>query len=107
MPSELISFSPTLAPAPMTKLNSPAGISCFAIISVNRTALAGVRFAGFQMTALPKAKAGAIFQEAVAVGKFQGLMTVTTPMGSRRTSISTPGRTESAVSPICLKTSAA
>jgi len=47
-------------------------MSCFEIISVNATALAGVRFAGFHITALPKASAGAIFQLAVAVGKFHG-----------------------------------
>ena len=63
--------------------------------------------AGFQSTALPKASAGAIFQLAVAVGKFQGEMTATTPTGSRRTSISMPSRTESAVSPIWRRVSAA
>ena len=63
------------------------------MISVRATALAGVRFAGFQTTALPKASAGAIFHEGVATGKFHGLMMATTPTGSRRTSISMPERT--------------
>ena len=52
------------------------------------------------MTLLPKANAGAIFHTAVAVGKFQGEMIATTPTASRVTSTLTPGRTESAVSPI-------
>ena len=51
--------------------------------------------------------AGAIFQLAVAVGKFQGLTMPTTPTGSRRTSISMPSRTLSALSPIWRRTSAA
>ena len=69
------------------------------MISVSATALAGVRFAGFHTTALPKASAGAIFQAGVATGKFHGLTMATTPTGSRRTSISIPGRTLSARSP--------
>ena len=87
-------------PAPMTRLNRPAGTAWREMISASAQALAGVRLAGFQMTALPKASAGAIFQLAVATGKFHGEITTTTPTGSRRTSTSMPARTESAVSPI-------
>ena len=75
-------------------------MSCLEIISVKATALAGVKFAGFQITAFPKANAGAIFQLAVAVGKFQGEIIATVPIGSLRISISIPGLTESAVSPV-------
>ena len=57
------------------------------MISPRATAEAGTRFAGFQMTAFPKASAGAIFQTAVAVGKFQGLIMATTPTGSRNEKI--------------------
>ncbi len=77
------------------------------MISVKATALAGVRFAGFQITLLPNAKAGAIFQAAVAVGKFQGEIMAMTPTASRVTSTDTPGLTESALSPIWRSTSAA
>ena len=77
------------------------------MISVSDQALAGTALAGLNTTALPKASAGAIFQAAVAMGKFHGVMMATTPTGSRRVSISTPGRTESAVSPIWRSTSAA
>ena len=93
------SLWPTALPCPVTRLKRPAGMSCFTMISVSATALAGVRFAGFHTTALPKASAGAIFQAGVATGKFHGLMMATTPTGSRRTSISIPGRTLSARSP--------
>ena len=59
------------------------------MISASATAEAGTRLAGFQITALPKANAGAIFHTAVAVGKFHGLMIPTVPTGSRRISTST------------------
>ena len=85
----------------------PSGSPCLEIISVSAQALAGTRLAGLKITALPKASAGAIFQTAVAIGKFHGLMIETTPTGSRRVSISTPGRTESARSSIWRCTSAA
>ena len=55
---------------------------------------------GFHTTALPYASAGAIFQAGIAIGKFQGVMSPTTPMGSRVTSIWTPGRSESSRSPL-------
>ena len=64
------------------------------MISVNATALAGVKFAGFQITALPNASAGAIFQAGIANGKFQGVIAATTPIGSRRTSSDIPSRRE-------------
>ena len=98
---------PTAPPGPMTRLKRPLGISWRAIISASATAEAGTRLAGFQITALPKARAGAIFQTAVAVGKFQGEMIATTPTGSRRTSTSILSRTESALSPIWRSDSAA
>ena len=107
IPALVTSASPILLPAPITKLNSPAGRSVSAMISANATAEAGTRLAGFHIIAFPKARAGAIFHTAVAVGKFQGLTTATTPTGSRRTSISISGRTESALSPIWRSTSAA
>ncbi len=102
-----ISCWPTLRPEPITKLNVPAGKPWREMMSVRATADAGTRLAGFQITALPNAKAGAIFQAAVAVGKFQGDTIATTPTASRRTSTSTPSRTESALSPIWRNTSAA
>ena len=71
------------------------GIACRLMISESAQALAGVILAGFQITELPKASAGAIFQDAVAMGKFHGEMIATTPSGSRATSVSTPARTDS------------
>ena len=73
---------PMPLPEPITRLKRPEGISCFAIISVRAIALAGVREAGFRITALPHIKAGAAFQAGIAIGKFQGEIIPITPMGS-------------------------
>jgi len=42
----------------------------------------GVELAGLTMTLLPSARAGAIFHIVVIMGKFQGTMQATTPIGS-------------------------
>ena len=47
-----------------------------------RSALSGVSSAGLTTTVLPAASAGAKPQPAIAMGKFQGTMTPTTPSGS-------------------------
>ena len=64
-------------------------------MSTSSHALPGTRSAGLKTTVLPNASAGAIFQAGMAIGKFQGVMTLTTPTGSRVTVTSMPGRTES------------
>ena len=50
-------------------------------------------------TVLPYASAGAIFHAGIAIGKFHGVISPTTPSGSRVTSTSTPGRTDGSFSP--------
>ena len=50
------------------------------------------------MAALPAASAGATFQLAMRIGKFQGTMSPTTPIGSRRVK-SRPGLETGIVSP--------
>ncbi|MNI74512.1 hypothetical protein D3C73_1306000 [compost metagenome] len=105
--ADWIRLSPTTLPLPITRLKVPGGRGWRLMISVSAQALAGTRLAGLNTTALPKARAGAIFHAAVAMGKFHGVMMPTTPTGSRWTSMSIPGRTEAAVSPIWRSTSAA
>ena len=58
-------------------------------------------------TVLPWQSAGAIFQAGIATGKFQGVMSPTTPTGSRVISTVTPGRTEGTISPVSLSASPA
>ena len=55
------------------------------------TAVSGVLLAGFQTTGLPAARAGAIFQTGIKMGKFQGVMTPTTPRGARTVRMVSPG----------------
>ena len=69
------------------------------MISATAQAEPGTRSAGLKTTQLPNASAGAIFQEGIAIGKFQGVRIPITPTGSRLTSTSTSGRTECRYSP--------
>ena len=48
-----------------------------------RSAVSGVSSAGFSTIVLPAASAGAIFHDAIASGKFHGVISPTTPIGSR------------------------
>src|SRR5215831_21021615 len=83
--SELLnSSSPTVLPGPVTRLITPGGIPALARASTNRYARSGVSDAGLNTTQLPETNAGAIFQAGMAIGKFQGVTTATTPIGSRR-----------------------
>ena len=59
----------------------------------------GVHCAGLNTTVLPNASAGAIFHAGIAIGKFHGVISPTTPIGSRVISTSTPGRTDGSFSP--------
>ena len=54
--------------------------------------MSGVSSAGFSTTVLPAASAGATFHEAIVSGKFQGVISPTTPSGSRNV-MSTPPAT--------------
>ena len=47
-----------------------------------RIAVSGVSSAGLSTTVLPAARAGAIPQPMIGIGKFQGTMIPTTPSGS-------------------------
>ena len=76
-------------------------------MSASTHAQPGVHCAGLKTTVLPNASAGAIFQAGMAIGKFHGVIRPTTPIGSRVTSTSTPGRTEGSFSPASRSTSPA
>ena len=89
------------------QLYTPSGKPLSCMISENAAALAGTISEGFNTTVFPNAIAGAIFHAATAIGKFHGVITPTTPRGSLVTSIFILGLTDAAVSPICLRTSAA
>ena len=64
---------PASTPKPLTILTTPAGNKS-AMISIKNMIDAGVCSAGFNTTQLPAARAGANFQTAIKIGKFQGMI---------------------------------
>ena len=72
---------PNSAPKPLTIFTTPAG-SKSPISSIKIIIEIGVLSAGFRTTQLPAAKAGASFQTAIKIGKFQGMICAITPSGS-------------------------
>ncbi len=63
---------------------TPGGKPASSASSPIRRAVIGERLAGLRMQVLPAASAGPSFQLAMRSGKFQGTMSPTTPIGSRR-----------------------
>ena len=57
-----------------------------------RQALSGAAEAGFSTTVLPQMSAGASFQAGMALGKFQGVIRPTTPIGLRMANMWTRSR---------------
>src|SRR5579862_8414390 len=74
---------PNSPPDPATKLTTPLGTPASCSASTMRQALSGAAEAGFNTTVLPQISAGAIFHAGMALGKFQGVISPTTPMGLR------------------------
>jgi hypothetical protein len=64
---------PASIPKPFTTLITPGG-SRSAMRSIKNMMDAGVCSAGLSTTALPAARAGASFQTAIRIGKFQGMI---------------------------------
>ena len=81
---------PHSRPGPATTSRTPSGSPASSASSAKRSAVSGVSSAGLRTTVLPAASAGPIFQEAIVSGKFQGVMSPTTPSGSRTVSPSPP-----------------
>ena len=67
--------------------NTPLGIPAFSAKTASARAESGVSSAGFTNTVQPAANAGAIFLVIMALGKFQGVIATTTPMGCLITDI--------------------
>ena len=72
---------PASTPKPFTTLSTPSG-SRSAMSSTTFRIDHGVCSAGFKITQLPAASAGASFHVAMRIGKFQGMIWPTTPSGS-------------------------
>ncbi len=83
---------PQTLPGPATTFTTPSGSPASSTSFSNSSAVSGVSSAGFSTSVLPAASAGAIFQQAIVSGKFQGTISPTTPSGSRKV-MSTPPAT--------------
>ena len=100
-----ISRCPTTEPLPEMTLSTPSGMPASSASSASRSEDSGVSSAGFSTTVLPHASAGPSFQDAMFSGKFHGVISPTTPSGSRNV-MSTPPAT-GIVSPWNLSTAPA
>ena len=89
---------PTSSPVPTSTVSRLSGAPAASTMRCNSSAVSGVSSDGLWMTALPAAKDGAIFQLAIVSGKFHGVITPTTPSGSRKV-MSTPPATGIVVPP--------
>ncbi len=76
--------APITEPRPVSTLTTPGGKPASSISSPRRTTASDASCAGLKTTVLPHASAGLIFCRVWMRGKFQGMMMVTTPNGSRR-----------------------
>ena len=63
--------------------------------------------AGFQTTVLPAASAGAISSAGIVYGQFHGVITPTTPRGTRYASTRLPASTDGGIDPSSRVASAA
>ena len=100
MPGDDASAAPSFEPGPITRLSTPGGSPARCTMSTSVHGDAGTSSAGLNTTQFPNASAGAIFHAGIASGKFHGVIAAMTPSGSRVTSTSMPGRTESSFSPV-------
>src|SRR5699024_9544353 len=75
--------SPTVDPEPNTTFKTPFGRPASAKSFASSLAIIGVSVAGFQITALPETIYGNDFHDAIAIGKFHGVMMPAMPTGAR------------------------
>jgi len=82
MPGWFTIAAPT-SPSPCTSWMTSAGSPASSRISTRTVAVWGTSSAGLNTHAFPHKNAGNIFQVGMAIGKLNGVMIPTTPMGRR------------------------
>src|ERR1700743_1417570 len=92
------SASPATGPGPGTKLNTPAGMAP-PMTGGSTAQHAMVVGAGTQTTVLPAAMAGARISAPIVYGQFHGLITPTTPSGTRAVRIRRSAEVDGGSSP--------
>ena len=107
VPAWLTSRSP-ISWSPVTTLNTPAGRPASASSSaISRPPDSGVSGDGLSTTALPSASAGAVTRMPRMSGKFHGVITPTTPTGTRSAMLRRLVLWEGRISPTAREVSAA
>ncbi len=81
---------PTTEPLPGSTWNTSSGSPAASASSAIRIAVSGVISAGLAITALPAARAGAMPQDRIGIGKFHGTISPTTPSGSAKVTLIPP-----------------
>src|SRR5919108_3111415 len=107
VPGFAATSSPTTGPGPVTMLNTPGGRPASTMHSASFTAHTDVVGAGTHTTAFPAARAGATISAGIVYGQFQGVITPTTPRGTRYTRTRFPASTEGGIRPSSRVASAA
>src|SRR5262245_5714562 len=79
---------------PVTTLKTPAGMPARSASSHKASADSGVSLAGLHTKLQPAASAGPALRVIMALGKFQGVMAATTPMGWRMVTMRDVGQGE-------------
>ena len=91
--------APISSGRPVTTLITPAGMPTRSASTASANAESGVASAGFTTVVQPAASAGPSFRVIIASGKFQGVITPTTPTGSLLTRMRVPGFTSGTIVP--------
>ncbi|MDT4879688.1 hypothetical protein FQZ97_1153880 [compost metagenome] len=73
-----------------TTLTTPDGTPASSSSFATASAVSGVSLAGLTTMVQPAARAGAIFQVGIAIGKFHGVTSAATPTGACVTSVFAP-----------------
>src|SRR5216684_3167182 len=80
-----VSAAPISGPDPHTKFSTPAGSTVLTMRHSSTTPRGSIG-AGLTTTVLPQARAAPILPAQLVMGKLNGVMQATTPIGSRTTS---------------------
>ncbi len=72
------------APSASTSWRTPVGIPACRISCANASAVAGVYSAGFHTIVFPHTRAGTMYQEGTATGKFPAVTIAAAPTGMRK-----------------------
>ncbi len=83
----------------MTRFKTPFGSPASSSIFTSSIDIIGVSLAGFKTSVLPEIKAGITFHAGIAIGKFQGVIKPTTPIGLLTVMQNLSGSSEGVVSP--------